>query len=192
MKKTTPRRSFLGKTLMATVGLACVSSTSVLNAFTAKESPFEGYNPYAEAKTDLRVNSFGKHVAISGKIFESSGKIPLSNALVEVWHMSPGSKKFRHRTKLKTNAFGEYRFITDLPNRKMGKHYKVYFKVSNSETSYFTELSFNNHDAFISDKHWENNNQLGDELLFPTYTTFLNRSTIQFNMALTNSLTKDN
>ncbi len=186
MKKTTPRRSFLGKTVMATAGLACISSTSTLQAFTGKESPFKGYNPYAERKTDLRVNSFGKHIAISGKIYDSQGKTPLRNAMVEVWHLSPGSNKFRHRAKLITDEYGDYEFITDLPNREIGKHHKVYFKVSKASETYFTELSFNSFDAFISDKHWEKNKQLGDQLLFPTYNTFLNQSNIEFNIALTN------
>lgn len=188
MKKTTPRRSFLGKTLMATAGLACVSSTSVLNAFTGEESPFSGYNPYAERKKDLRVNTFGKHVSVSGKIYDSKGKTPLGHTMVEVWHLSPGSAKFRHRAKLMTNEYGDYEFITDFPNREMGKHHKIYFKISKVNETYFTELSFNNFNAFISDKHWENNNQLGDKLLFPTHTTFLNRSSIKFNISLTNNL----
>ncbi len=187
MKKTTPRRSFLGKTLMATAGLACVSSTSILTAFTGEESPFSGYNPYADRKKDLRVNTFGKHIAVSGKIYDRKGERPLSNTMVEVWHLSPGSTKFRHRAKLLTDEYGKYKFITDLPNREIGKHHKIYFKVSKASETYFTELSFNNSGAYISDKHWENNNQLGDQLLFPTYSTFLNQSSIEFNIALTNN-----
>ncbi len=184
MKKTTPRRSFLGKTMLAAAGLACVSTTTTLRAFTVKEAPFKGYNPYAERKTDLRVNSFGKHVAITGKIYDSKGETPLAKTMVEVWHLSPGSTKFRHRAKLFTNEHGAYEFITDLPNREIGKRHKIYFKVSKASKTYFTELSFNKFGAHISDKHWEHNNQLGDKLLFPSHTTFLNRSTIQFNIAL--------
>lgn len=188
MKKTTPRRSFLGKTLMATAGLACISSTSSLQAFTGNQNPYKGYNPYAQRKTDLRVNALGKHVAISGKIYDSKGETPLANITVEVWHLSPGSEKFRHRAKLMTNAHGDYEFITDLPNREIGKYHKIYFKVSKASKTYFTELSFNRFGAHISDKHWENNNQLEDKLLFPTYATFLNRSSIQFNISFTNNL----
>ena len=187
MEKTTPRRAFLGKTLMATAGLACLSSSSALNAFTGNESPYDGYNPFAVVKNDLRTFPtlpFGEHFEVSGKIYDASGTSPLKNCTVEVWHLSPNSKKYKHRAKFHTNELGEYQFITDKPNRHLGKNYKIYFKVSKHNSSYFTALSFNNTQAFISGKHWEKNNQLGDELLFPKKNTSLNKTTIEFNIAL--------
>ena len=186
MGKTTPRRSFLSKTLMASAGLALASSTSVVRAFSGNHSPFKGYRPFAEKTTDLRKSLFGQHVEVTGQIFDAEGVKVLPNAKIEVWHLTPNSEKFEHRAVLYSDENGSYRFITDFPNREIGKYYKVYFKVSNSKTSNFTELSFNNFGAFISDKHWEKNHQLGEQLLFPTHTTFLNQSIIQFNIALTN------
>lgn len=184
MGKTTSRRSFLGKSAMATTGIALFATTAAAHAFTAKESPFEGYNPFAPVKSDLRKNIFGKHVAVSGTIYNESGTTPLHDASVEVWHLSPDSKKFRHRAKLFTDANGNYQFITDMPEREMGKNYKIFFKISNKGQSYFTELSFNNSGAYISGKHWEKNHQLGEERLFPKQEKFLNQTDIAFNIAL--------
>ena len=187
MEKITPRRAFLGKALMATAGIASISSTSTLRAFTGNESPFEGYNPFVVVKNDLRTfpsSPFGEYFEVNGKIYNAEGTRPLSNCSIEVWHLSPNSSKYRHRAKFYSNELGEYRFITDRPNRKLGKNYKIYFKVTKGDTSYFTELSFNNTQAFISGKHWEKNHQLGDELLFPKKATASNKTTIAFNISL--------
>lgn len=184
MKKTTPRRSFLSKTLMASAGLALASSTSVARAFSGNTSPFRGYNPFAEEKTDLRKSLFGQHVEVRGQIFDSSGANVLSNAKIEVWHLSPNSKKFEHRAVLYSDKNGSYRFTTDYPNREIGKIPRIYFRVSRSSKPYFTELSFNDYGAYISGKHWEKNQQLGDQKLFPTQLSFLNTSQIKFNISL--------
>ena len=190
MEKTTPRRAFLRKTLKASAGLACISSTSAIKAFGSNASPFMGYNPFAVEKNDLRTfpaYPFGESIVVTGRIFDAVGKNPLANCMIEVWHMSPNSSKYRHRAKLHTNDKGEYFFITDKPNREMGKTYKIYFKLSQNGEAYFTELSFNNTQAFISDKHWEKNNQLGDDLLFPKKKSTQNTTKIQFNIALANN-----
>ena len=186
MEKTTPRRTFLSKTFMASAVLALASSTSVVNAFSSNNSPFKGYNPFAEYKTDLRTSLVGKHVQVKGQIFDATGKHFLPNAKLEVWHLSPNSKKFEHRAILQTDSDGSYQFITDYPEREIGKMPRIYFRVSKDSNSYFTELSFNEQGAFISGKHWEENHQLGDKLLFPTHTNFLNHSTFQFNIVLNN------
>ncbi|MCW5517438.1 hypothetical protein [Muriicola sp. Z0-33] len=187
MEKVTPRRAFLGKALMATAGIASISSTTTLRALTTNESPYKGYNPFAVEKNDLRTfpsYPFGEHIEVRGKIFNEAGAATLDNCLLEVWHLSPNSTKYRHRGKLRTNEAGEYKFITDFPNREMGKNYKIYFKVTKGDNAYFTELSFNNTQAFISGKHWEKNNQLGEALLFPNKKTFANKTSMEFNIAL--------
>ena len=186
MEKITPRRLFLSKSLMATAVVASLSSTSVLRAFTHSESPFKGYNPFVEEKSDLRKNGLlSKSVTVKGRIYDSSGTLPLSNVTLEVWHLSPNSDKFRHRAKLRTNEWGEYAFITDYPNRETGRIPRIYFKVLKEQHSYFTELSFNDYGAYISGEHWEQNNQLGDQL-FPEKETFLDHSDITFNISLNN------
>lgn len=184
MKNPISRRLFLANTTVASTGIALLSSTSVLNALTKDQSPFKGYNPYAEEKTDLRTSGFaGEHVTVKGKVYDKTGTFSIANATIEVWHLSPNSSKYRHMAKLKTNSAGEYRFITDFPNREPGKIPRIYFKISNKERSYFTELSLNQFGAYISGKHWEQNNQLGKKL-FPKKESFLNHSTIKFNISI--------
>jgi len=159
MKNNTSRRLFLRNNAIATTGMALLSSTFALHALTREESPFKGYKPYAKEKSDLRGSTLlGKHLTVKGKIFDKSGTLSVTNAKLEVWHLSPHSAKYNHRAKLKTNSSGEYQFMTDFPNREFGTSAKIFFKVSNNETSYFTELSLNNYGAYITGKHWEENN----------------------------------
>ena len=184
MKSHPSRRLFLRNSAIATTGIALFSSTTFANTFTSDDSPFEGYNPYAEEKTDLRTSSlFEKHLQVKGEIFDITGNFPLSNATVEVWHLSPNSTKFKHRAKLKTNSFGEYSFITDFPRKESGKMSRIYFKVSNGNNVCFTELLVNDFGAHITSKHWESNNQLGKKL-FPLKNGTPNSSEIQFNISI--------
>ncbi len=184
MDKTTPRRSFLKNTLKASTGLALISSTAPFSAFATYQSPFEGYNPFAEEKTDLRRSLFGRNVLVAGKIFDEDGNNTLTNVKVEVWHLSPDSSKYKHRAKLFTNYLGEYRFITDYPNREKGKMARILFKVSNGSKATYTELLFNEHQAHITGAHWENNQGLGDERLFPIMERTTNTTKINFNITL--------
>jgi len=184
MKNHPSRRLFLQKTVIATTGVVLLSSSSIANTFTNSNSPFDGYNPYSEEKTDLRTSSFsGKHITVKGKIYDKSGLFSMPNTTVEVWHLSPDSNKYRHQGKMSTNETGEYHFITDFPNKEEGKASRVYFKVSTNETSYFTELLLNDFGAHITGKHWEENNQLGDKL-FPIKDDSNNSSTITFNISI--------
>jgi hypothetical protein len=188
MKESTSRRHFLQKSAMATTGLALLS-TGVANAFSS-EIPYDGYNPYSEEKTDLRTTLFGAHLRIKGVIFDATGATPLSNVIVEVWHLSPQSNKFRHRAKLKTDEFGRYKFITDFPSKDdalADKVYfngnKIYFKLSHSNKVQFTELFVDKQGANISGEHWQENSQLGEKLL-PTTEMSLDALTINFNLSL--------
>lgn len=184
MKNAISRRFFLGRTTAVSTGIALLSSTSLINALTKDASHFEGYNPYAEEKTDLRTSGYGgEHVTVKGKVFDKTGTFTIPNANLEVWHLSPNSSKYRHMAKLKTNSDGEYRFITDFPNNEKGKAARIYFKISNNEKSYFTEVYLNQFGAYISGEHWKQNNQLGKKL-FPKKETFLNHSTITFNLSI--------
>ena len=182
MKKTTSRRLFLQRSAIATTGIALLS-TGIARAFNS-ESPYDGYNPYSEEKTDLRTTIFEKHLRVKGVLYEKSSMMPLANATIEVWHLSPNSKKYRHRGKLKTNELGAYNFITDYPNHEVAKAPRVYFKVSHKGSSVFTDLVlFNETGAHISDTHWEANQHLGDKL-FPTSEKILNTSIINFNLSI--------
>ncbi|REE80355.1 hypothetical protein BX611_1997 [Lutibacter oceani] len=184
MKIHPSRRLFLRNTAIATTGVALLSSTTFANTLTSNNCPFDGYNPYAEEKTDLRTSSlFGKHLHVKGEIFDTTGTHKLSNATVEVWHLSPNSTKYKHRAKLKTNTFGEYHFITDFPNKEIGKGSRIYFKVSYKSATYFTELLVNDFGAYITSKHWEENNQLNSKL-FPIKNSNINNSVITFNISI--------
>jgi len=174
----------LQKAAIATTGITLFSSASALKAFTLDESPFMGYNPYTEEKTDLRNSSlFGKYISIKGTIYDKKGLVSQPNTTMEVWHLSPNSNKFRHHGKMKTDSQGSYQFITNFPNKEEGKASRVYFKVSTNETTYFTELLLNDFGAHITGKHWEENNQLGDKL-FPLKEGALDSSTITFNISI--------
>lgn len=181
MKKRTSRRIFLSKTAIATTGLAFLS-TETLSAFT-KDTHLEGYNQFAEEKTDLRTSILGNHVQIEGVVFDKTGSIPLSNATIEVWHLSPNSTKYRHRAKLKTNQKGAYRFITDFPQRETAKTPKIFFKITHEGETYFTELAVDQTGAYITSKHWEQSQGLGEKL-FPVTSKFLNKSNINFNLLI--------
>jgi len=166
----------------AITGLAVLSPV-LSNAFVS-ESPYVGYNPYAESKNDLRTGFFSTNsVTINGTIFEKDGTTPAKNAVVEVWHLSPNSSKYKHRAKLETDGEGNYEFITDFPNKEEGKSARIYFKISDSENSVYTELILNSSGPYITSNHWEKNQQLRDKL-FPKKEVFLNQSTIQFNISI--------
>ncbi|WP_415374165.1 twin-arginine translocation signal domain-containing protein [Patiriisocius sp. Uisw_017] len=183
MTNTTSRRSFMQKTAIATTGLAFLSP-SIVSAFT-NNCPYEGYNPYADTKTDFRTVTLGEHVRVKGTIYNKKSLIPIADATVEVWHLSPNSTKFRHRGKLKTNEDGTYNFITDLPNKENAKMRRIYFKVSHKNTSYFTELLLVpiTSSAYITSKHWEENQELGEKVL-PVSKKLLNTTTINFNVSI--------
>ncbi|HNP69393.1 MAG TPA: hypothetical protein PKH16_15910 [Aequorivita sp.] len=182
MKNTTSRRLFMRNSAFAITGLAVLTPT-ITSAFTS-ESPYSGYNPYAETKTDLRSGVFSSNsVAIKGTLYDKNGITPLKNATVEVWHLSPNSSKYRHRAKLKTDDEGNYQFITDFPNKEKGKSARIYFKVSSSENISFTELALTEQGAHITSEHWEKNRNLGEKL-FPQKETFLGETTIHFNFSV--------
>lgn len=184
MKNHPSRRLFLQKTVIATTGLALMSSATFANNFSNNKSPFDGYNPFAKEISDLRTSSFsGKHITVKGKIYDKTGLFSMPNATIEVWHLSPNSSRYRHQGKMKTNGVGEYSFITDFPNKEKGKASRIYFKVSTHETTYFTELLLNDFGAHITGKHWEQNNQLGEKLL-PIKKNSNNSSTITFNISI--------
>ncbi|MBK5213919.1 MAG: hypothetical protein JJE55_09705 [Flavobacteriaceae bacterium] len=183
MKNTTSRRLFMRNSAFAITGLAVLTPT-ITGAFTTSESPYLGYNPYAETKADLRNGIFSTNsVTVKGTIYEKDGATPLKNATVEVWHLSPNSTKYRHRSKLKTDEQGKYEFITDFPNKEEGKSARIYFKASNSESTSFTELALTEQGAHITGEHWAKNRNLGEKL-FPKKETFLGETAITFNLSV--------
>lgn len=183
MKETTSRRLFMRNTSIAVTGLA-ILTPALTSAFSTSENPYAGYNPYAESKRDLRTGIFNTNtIAVKGTIYQKDGVTPLKEALVEVWHLSPNSSKYRHRAKLRTDDEGRYEFLTDFPNKEEGKATRIYFKVSSLEDTTFTELLLSSSGAHITGEHWERNQKLGAKL-FPKKTDFLNITTFQFNLSI--------
>ncbi len=184
MENLYARRNFLKNVALTSTGVLFLSSTSILQAFNKNECPFDGYNPYSEEKTDLRKFLLSdNHITIKGMVFNKSNLNALSNATIEVWHLSPNSKRYGHQAKMTVNSNGEYTFITDFPNRELGKYAKVFFKISSGDKVTFTELSLSNDDAFINHKHYAENIQLGDNLL-PTFKIVNNQKIITFNTVI--------
>lgn len=180
MENVNARRNFLKNVALATSGVAFLSSTSVLQAFDGGNSPYEGYNPYSEEKTDLRSSAFfGNHIIIKGRVLGKSNLKSVSKAKIEVWHLSPNSGKFRHQAQMTANENGEYAFITDFPDREKGKYPKVFFKITDGRKVTFTELSLTETNAYINHKHYAENKMLGDKM-FPVMDSANNQKTITF------------
>ena len=180
MEKTTPRRTFLSKTFMASAGLALASSTSVVSAFSLNNMPI------SEHKVDLRTSFFEKQIKISGQIFDASGKNTLNSVQLEFWHQSPDSDIVEQRGSLLTDENGRYQLKSDYPSRKNGTAPTVHFKLSKNGMVCETELMVSEFDAFISGEHWEKNNQLKEELLFPKHSKYDLKTEVIFNISLTN------
>ncbi|MBT8272689.1 MAG: hypothetical protein KJO77_02710 [Bacteroidia bacterium] len=183
MKTHVSRRSFLENLSMATSGIALLSAVPVLKAFSSNDAELLGYNPYAGTNSDMRQTLFGKHIKVSGKVYCKTSMQPLKNALVEVWHLSPNTKKYRHRAKLFTDAQGRYSFLTDPPNKEKGQLPAINFKLSSAKDSYFSKLWMNEKAAFISSEHWARNDGLGDRLL-PKKEVHTFHETITFNLSI--------
>ncbi len=179
MAFSTSRREFVNKICLASGGLV-LSSSYNLNAFNKDHSPFEGYNPYADSKVDLRTShDSADHIRVAGKIYSRNRLVLLPNIKLEIWHLSQASNKYRHQAKIKTNELGEFQFLTDLPGREPGKNPRIYFKVTGENRSYFTELIIGIHYAYVTEKHWAENHCL-EERMQP----IKNKSNIQFNLAI--------
>lgn len=134
-------------------------AVSIRTAITSRQSPYPGYLPVAPVKSDLRVSFSGSHVQVQGLIIDQRTRILTDLIRLEIWHLSPNSYKYDHRAVTYTDKMGNYRFITDLPNRESGRDYKIYLRITHENKSYFTHLSFNHSAAFISTR--ENNRQIG-------------------------------
>ncbi|NNE27167.1 MAG: hypothetical protein HKN09_10010 [Saprospiraceae bacterium] len=183
MKTKLSRRSFVENLTLATSGIALLSSTSFLNAFNSKTDVLEGYNPYAGTNPDMRQGIFENYIKVTGTVYSKETEQPISGALVEVWHLSPNSKKYRHRAKLKTDANGQYSFLTDPPNKEKGQMPAIHFKLSTVNDSYCSRLWIHKNTAFISSEHWARNQGLGDRLL-PKKEIHTFHETITFNLSI--------
>lgn len=134
--------------------------------------------------TDIRKNIFGKQIEITGQIFDASGKNTLNGAQLEFWHQSPNTDIVGHRGSLITDENGRYQLKSDYPSRELGTATTVHFKVTKGGSQYVTELTVSDFDAFISSKHWEENHQLGEALLFPKREQQDLKTKVNFNISV--------
>jgi hypothetical protein len=177
MKKQSTRRFFLRNTLMAAIGCSVLPSLAI-EANTKEEliSPASNSNLQLEGLT-------GKEIIVKGKIYNKTGLVTRSDASLEVWYLSPETKKYKYCKNIVLNDGGEFELATDFPAKELGKLPRLHFKVATKEKSYKTELLVNDFGAYISDKHWELNKQLGDNI-FPVKTDFDSYSELQFNLSI--------
>ena len=182
MQKTTPRRRFIQNTLKATSCLVILPSATLAAKPLSSNSALEKKIPRTKLKDDIRKNPFGKHLKVTGKVFDRETLLPISGVLVEFWHFS--SKDIERRGNLLTNAEGEYRLLTGIPDKLEGKMPRLYFKVSHQDKTMTTELLCNKSRAEITGEHWESHRVLSEGLLFPKLKKQLNTIHINFNLTL--------
>jgi protocatechuate 3,4-dioxygenase beta subunit len=80
------------------------------------------YRPGAPLRTNLNPEGFrGEPLHLSGTIFQSDGKTPFANGLIEIWQCDENqaydntSDDFGYRASQKISANGQYHFITTQP-----------------------------------------------------------------------------
>lgn len=180
MKNLSQRRSFVKSSILATSGLLLLHPLKS----SARRLGQSKVTAELTSECDIRKHLFGKQVEVSGQIFDAAGQKPLENVNIEFWHLSPNSKHIGHRGTLTTDSEGRYRLKTDYPSREPGKSATLHFKISKGTELASTELKISQFGADITAKHWEKNNQLADDLLFPTFEKSLFRTKVNFNISI--------
>ena len=132
-----------------------------LIARAADSSPYDGYIPLSLLKSNLRKSNGVEQLVVNGRIFDKSGKWPVGNAGIEIWHLTPGTKDFKHRAKLISDSTGVFQLITDMPARVRGQNFKIYFKITSGRNSFYTHLSFNHSMAFLAYRSTKSKNLAG-------------------------------
>ena len=180
----TSRRSFLGKTAVALAGVTFFSTHESVAQLLNNSSPFIGYNPFSEEKSDLRTfSSLDKTIKVSGVVYDSDGIKTIPNAKIEVWHLSPYENKYKHRGYFFSDDEGRYTFRTDYPNRTTGKKPRIYFKTTKGNRTSFTELVLDKNCAYITSEHWVENKALKAKL-YPKFKSSISENKIQFNYTI--------
>ena len=128
------------------------SSCESLLARESRESPYKGYIPLSPVKSDLRKTRGEEQLLIQGRLLDKTGSWPVGNAGIELWHLTKGSLEFKHRAKLISDPSGVFHFITDMPARPMGHNFKIYFKITVGQNTFFTRFSFNHCKAFLANR----------------------------------------
>lgn len=135
------------------------SSFMTVVAREAELSPFSGYIPLSPVKNDLRKSTEEEYLKIQGRILDKTRSWPVGNAGIEVWHLTQGSMEYKHRAKLVTDPSGAFQLITDLPARQRGRSFKIYFKITCGDKTFYTQFSFNHCLAWLSSRSHRRSNE---------------------------------
>ncbi|MEP2936894.1 MAG: hypothetical protein ABJM06_00770 [Gilvibacter sp.] len=182
MKKPIPsRRKFLRNTILASVGLSALGTTSSFANIFDSKLQLNGYLPNADFTTDLRKTGANvMPVTVHGIMYDRQSKLPVSNVLIEVWHLSPDSEEMSYRAKFNTSDTGRYSFITDFPGHGPQLKPRIFFKISDGKKEQFNHLIFDSREAFVDHKQWsELQNESID--LMPKFSYKLETANIQLN-----------
>lgn len=181
MKNVKSRRLFLRKAGISAAGALLLPSVIVKSSKAEMVYENNSLNLVGN-KLDLSTSA-GKSILVKGKIYNKTGLIPISGAAIEV--LSPSRDVFNSTkpARVLTNENGEYEFLLDSPTKVSGKAPRINFTVSNDKRSYSTVLIVGNFDAYITDKHWEQNHQLGNKL-FPVKENHSKHSVVSFNLSI--------
>ncbi len=177
------RRLFLKRTALATAGVVLLSGDAFASVLNNPNAP-SSYNPYSDRTTDLRKSgSTESPVTVQGVIYNKQTQLPIVNAKIEVWHVSPNSKNVNHRAHFFTDDLGRYNFITDFPGREVRKKPRIQFKITKDDFFRFNTLIFDTKMAYVDQDQWKEVNALGD-LFHPKLQYKLDSYNIQFNQVL--------
>lgn len=165
-KQPSSRRSFLQKAALVTAGATLLSGTKTAASVFNLNANNTGYNPYTDNKTDLRTAfSTAPSVRVQGRVIDKYTQLPLANAKIEVWHISPGSSKVRHRAHFYTDATGAYSFITDEPGKTKEFAQRIHFKISSGSRVEQTQLILGTYNACIDNNHWDRQQAYNNSVL---------------------------
>ncbi len=142
------RRKFIERSISMTVGLGLFT---FLETMAHDKSPTLYDSDISKGEKEL--------IEIRG-IVCNSNQIPISDTEIEVWHSNSENDEeiFQHKFKTKTNAKGEYSFITKYPKKHFESGFyrmrRVFMKINNkSEIDSITKLYLGSDKAAYIDNH---------------------------------------
>ena len=170
----------------------CETTNDILGPF---------YRANAPMRSDLMMKGLvGNKITIQGRILKSDCTTPIPNALVEIWHCDTqgnydnDSNKFLHRAAWKTNAQGDYSFVTILPGKYLnGDLYRpahIHYRVSAlNHKELISQLYFKG-DPYIEKDPWASQEKAIHRILPILPTEITGELTVLFDVVLGDSTIK--
>ena len=103
---------------------------------------------------------------------------------MEFWHLSQSSPTGVYKKSVSVDESGRYEISTEMPHKKKNLPRKLYLRIKGQNTSYTTYLVITQNDVHMTDKHWESNNALSENMLYPRVKKEAGIRTINFNLSL--------